>query len=377
MSSLVVTIWLIVGSNLQTQTSAPAVTSCHVNELVGWFDFSPDSQYLLSNWNAGEARLWDVETGEFVASFQDDFEQPFGNTQVAFSPDGTKIATGIARPGHATVWDVPTGQRLYTFPRDVQDDVYTFVQFSTSGQYLFTSGYDGASLWDLKTGTRVHTFASSVQDYSLWQYASLSHNERYVITVDQDDVNLWDAVTGDKIHIFEQQQAATFSPDTTGILTANKQTLTLWDIETLDMKQQFQIAAAQSQWQFSPDSQYLLVTLRTEPRTVSLWNVETGKRIHEFGEEIGKAFFSPGSDYVWMLSDWLASNDENYSQVLKWDLATHSGQQLTFEFDITWPSAISPNGRYWAFYAYDTSSTPTEGSLQILDMETLTRRQLC
>src|SRR5436190_15931003 len=68
--------------------------SCDAKWNIRSTAFSPDNKYLLSSWSLGEARLWNVATGELLKSF---FMSPeYEITDVAFSPSGETIATANA-----------------------------------------------------------------------------------------------------------------------------------------------------------------------------------------------------------------------------------------------------------------------------------------
>ncbi len=77
-----------------------------------------------------------------------------GVNDVAFSPDGTRVATA-SLDGTAKVWDAATGQVLLTLPTGdaAQGPKLYSVAFSPDGQKLATAGAGGAvTIWDATTG---------------------------------------------------------------------------------------------------------------------------------------------------------------------------------------------------------------------------------
>ena len=104
----------------------------------------------------GIAKLWDGRTGEHIVT-----KECGGDVlDVAFSPDGIRIAAGCTG-GIATLWNVQTGNLIATMkhPRDYPH--VSTVIFSPGGTILATKyGYSGwgvksrwgASLWDGQTG---------------------------------------------------------------------------------------------------------------------------------------------------------------------------------------------------------------------------------
>src|SRR5262249_18325417 len=68
--------------------------------------FSPDGRLAATGTLAGQARVWDVTTGQPRG---DALEHPHLVASLAFSPDGRHLATGSADNAVRT-WDVSTGQ---------------------------------------------------------------------------------------------------------------------------------------------------------------------------------------------------------------------------------------------------------------------------
>src|SRR5262249_54346093 len=75
---------------------------------------------------------------------------------VAFSPDGRRLATG-GEGNTVKIRDVETGEVLKTLPGH-SGDVYT-VAFSPNGRWVASGGEDSTvKVWDSQTGTLVPTF---------------------------------------------------------------------------------------------------------------------------------------------------------------------------------------------------------------------------
>jgi len=94
--------------------------------------FSPDGHHFLTAPEDGQARLWDARTGKEVRTIGN---SPDGALGVAFSPDGTKIATW--RSNALKLWDSKTGQALVT----LHAPSFTCIAFSRDGKKIITGGY--------------------------------------------------------------------------------------------------------------------------------------------------------------------------------------------------------------------------------------------
>ncbi|KAF5366546.1 hypothetical protein D9758_008968 [Tetrapyrgos nigripes] len=118
----------------------------HVNSVA----FSPDGTKLASC--SETLRLWDVTTGTHIAELlQDHTEWVYS---VTFSPDGTKLASGSA-DNTLRLWDVATGTQI-TEPLQGHTDQVNSVAFSPDGTKLVSGSKDKTlRLWDAATGTQI------------------------------------------------------------------------------------------------------------------------------------------------------------------------------------------------------------------------------
>ena len=79
--------------------------------------FSPDGTRLATASRDDTARLWDAETGAEIAvlrSHAGDVRFPTFRPDLAFSPDGTRLATNF-RDGTVRLWDAETGAEIVVF----------------------------------------------------------------------------------------------------------------------------------------------------------------------------------------------------------------------------------------------------------------------
>ena len=106
--------------------------------------------------------LWDVSTGERTLSLRD---RSHGAECMAFSPDGSMLASAQAAPGEGRasldylvhVWDVRTGDKVKTFEGHVAE--VNCVEFSPDGTLLASGSENGTiRFWDADTGQQLETY---------------------------------------------------------------------------------------------------------------------------------------------------------------------------------------------------------------------------
>jgi WD40 repeat protein len=101
--------------------------------------FSPDGTRIASGSDDNTIRLWDTATGRPIG--QPMTEQNDSVLSVAFSPDGTRIASG-GRDERIRLWDAASGQPIGQPMTGHRDDVFS-VAFSPDGTRIVSGSGDG------------------------------------------------------------------------------------------------------------------------------------------------------------------------------------------------------------------------------------------
>jgi WD40 repeat protein len=166
--------------------------------------FSPDGKHFAtSSWggNVGrtvngamrteklpnQVKIWETATG------QERFTLSGGGLGVAFSPDGTRLASG-SQEGLVTVWDASTGKELLTLRGHA--GAVSSVAFSPDGDRIASASHDHTvKIWDAGTGQEV--LALSGNDEPV-ESVAFSPDGRHLASGsglhgEPGQVNVWDA----------------------------------------------------------------------------------------------------------------------------------------------------------------------------------------
>ncbi|MBB6080979.1 NB-ARC domain-containing protein [Streptomyces paradoxus] len=242
--------------------------------------FSPDGTRLATVGDNGTVQIWDTATGATQRTLTG---HTGGVRVVAFSPDGTRLAT-VGDNGTVQIWDPTTGATQHTLTGHTGG--VRVVAFSPDGTRLATVGDDGTvRIWDTATGATLHTLTGHMR----WVMAlAFSPDGTRLATADiLGTVRIWDPTTGATQHTLPghigQLRAVAFSPDGTRLATADiLGTVRIWDPTTGATQHTLpghsDTVGAVHAVAFSPDGTRL--TTADILGTVRIWDPTTGATQH-------------------------------------------------------------------------------------------------
>jgi Tol biopolymer transport system component len=173
-------------------------------EAVMSVAFSPDGSLLATGHQHGTARLWDARTARLVGTLTGAGGDVRG---LAFSPDGSTLAVASC-DRQVRLWQVRTGRQVGALA-DPSGAAQYRVAFSPDGQRLATSGPSGIQLWTARdrrvTATVTVTAPRPAQDpdpqdppEAPWTppLAFSADSRTLAVGAGDGSVRLYDAATG-------------------------------------------------------------------------------------------------------------------------------------------------------------------------------------
>jgi len=119
---------------------------------VNSLDFSPVGGMLASSHTQFEVALWDIASRGKLSEFEHASPRVMN---IAFSPDGSQLASIAAGEKKAYVWDVASASLLRTF-ESYGKNLYSLT-FSPDGARLATGFADRTVVWNIASGAKEQT----------------------------------------------------------------------------------------------------------------------------------------------------------------------------------------------------------------------------
>jgi WD40 repeat protein len=287
---------------------------------AGLIGLSPDGTRLVTVGtgfgdlsNPGTACVWDVASGKGLGRFSHQWQ---GIMSVAFSPNGTMLATGLEN-GEACVWDLESGQQRYVFKGHT--GIHSLVAFSPDQTMLATtSGKGTAQLWDLETGN----LKSILEHPNDIESLAFSPDGTQIVTRSfwEGAVRVWDAANGTIQHVFTNNlsdvNAVAFSPNEKLLVTGSGNGMILvLDTQTGNELSNICINRHIYSVAFSPNGKVIAAGL--SDHCIELWDIQTNTRLNVLmGHKSGIKSVAFNADGTLLLTRPV------YGKARVWDIAT-------------------------------------------------------
>jgi WD40 repeat protein len=281
--------------------------------LISELDFASDQPPT--------ATLWNVETGARVRTFE-------GGGGV-ISPDGNVIATRI--DGVVSLWDI-RGDFLLTLPTSI--GTYADVAFSPDGTLLATpqQGSGAIHLWSVGSGFLVSSVITSSENPDT---IAFSPNGRYLVTSDLQDTTaiIWDIESGAAVRTLRGHDLFVedlhFSPDGSRMVSAGGDSqIMVWDVDVSNTPRTFPVEQSGMTMAIAPDGSQVFLGGATEQlQFIDLASGERRFLENESREYMNAVAYHPGGE-------WVASGD-NGGAIQVWD--ARSGRKLA-----EWQASADP-----------------------------------
>lgn len=359
-------------------------------------DFSPDDLQFVSASVDGTLRQWNMQNGELIQVFGTDGEF---YTSVAYSPDGTVIASGdtltiernenedgsIRRTyaGRVRLWDSETGEliREFTNGEYTHADAVSDITFNADGSLLLSGSLDRTMiLWDVQTGDIVKEFSGTEEDpigaissVAISSDGSLivsGHVDQtiYNITSDYMDrsIRVWDVESGEVLKQYEPNTGFVRSVDISlnnrFVASASWSNASggglihIWDIRA-DTNDAVQIlypdGSILTSVEFSPDGEEIAVG--SWGRNISIWNWRTGtlsNRITALEDRVINVTYSNDGEHILVTTGNYGNNEfgidlEDASNPAIWVIDTQDRALLQVyegQEDWVWEVDLDPAG---------------------------------
>jgi RNA polymerase sigma factor (sigma-70 family) len=346
---------------------------------VRFVAYSPDGTRLATGVSpSGVVHLWDAATGEKVRQLK---HAGHWVGHVAFSPDGKIVAAGASR--HVILlWDAATGQLLRQLDGGEKASFAVPIAFSPDGQYL-ASGGEGETvrLWNVASGKEERRFevksplpkeeAGPPFNPGIGEAVAFSPNGRTLASAAlRSPVRIWEVATGKEIRSLQGDQFGAFSvafaSDGKTLVTGEGAgTVRIW--ETASGKEVRRLQAHHgwvSGLEFADDGRTLVTTGGS---IIKRWELATGKEL------VPDRGHSAGLSSCVMLPDRQTLVTAGSDSTIRW-WSLKTGKELsrfaadTDAFDGT---ILSPNGAKAACFKRETvGKNESHLGVQLWDLTT-------
>lgn len=311
------------------------------NTLLAFDEFIEDEK----------VRVIDLKSGQIVARVE---AHPGGIKALAFSPDGTVIASG-SEDRVVRIWDANTGELRHGL--EGHSRPIEALAFTPDGKLIVSSSSDETlRVWEVATGNLSRTIEHRTEGIEKVTSIAFSRDGRRMVTTHGITITLWDTSDWTRMRAFVAEEpqtsggataeAARFDSQDRIISAHEDGTIRIWTTKSAsplpapysELAKVIKTADKVESFALSPNEKFLVANNGTE--SPGIWDWSRYKPLRRLGEDAGyvhRLVFSPDSQFI-------ATSDIG-GDILLWSVATG---KLLREFDGGYSSndfvAFSPDG---------------------------------
>ncbi|MDX1377350.1 MAG: TIR domain-containing protein [Anaerolineales bacterium] len=278
-------------------------------------DYSADGKWIVTTDGSGFVFVHDSETGDVIYAFEPAVDEWIN--AASFNPQNNQQLVTGDDTGQLQFWELGNTEPVWSVT--AHDGFVYSAEFSPDGEFVLTSGSDGAVLlWDADTGELLREFfvEGTAQD------AQFSPDGGRIVTADEANIGqVWNTDTGELIMNLEGHTdyvlTVAYSHDGRYIYTGGyDNTIRKWDAETgVSLLTLTGHTGRVFDIDVSPDDS--LLVSGSADTTVKVWDAETGKEIFNYlgnNEDTRSVAFRPDGKRV------LTASADNTSKEFTIDL---------------------------------------------------------
>ncbi len=225
--------------------------------------------------------LWNLESGEEIASFRHDG----GVYAVAMTPNERYIVSGSGT-GNVKVWNMESREEEVTFGYDKLGvpGVYSLAITPDGQQIISVSGHGNMTLWDLKSGKEVVTFSGHNQ---IIKTLAITSDGRLVVSGSYDKtLKVWDVISGKELatlkgHNGKVNAIAVTHDGHLATSGSSDNTLKIWDLAcNCELHTLKGHTGKVCDVAITPDGKYILSA--SADKTLKMWSLDTGNEVRTF-----------------------------------------------------------------------------------------------